>query len=135
MEPFKTVCVDLDGVLAKYDYWQGVESIGEPIRGAVQFTRELAKFCRVVIFTTRTKTDMDDRPEGATPEYLASVVKRWLDKHGFEYSEIYVGQGKPIASAYIDDRSVVCRPQDPKLKPNGNWFVDAADNARRLCNS
>jgi len=53
----KSVCVDLDGVLAQYDGWKGVEHIGDPIPGAVQFTKKLQEVARVVIFTTRTNAD------------------------------------------------------------------------------
>jgi hypothetical protein len=30
------------------------------------------------------------------------------------YDEIYVGQGKPVASYYVDDRGVRCLPQHDK---------------------
>ena len=106
----KTVCVDLDGVLADYrDGWQGLENIGVPIKGAVAFTRELAKFAEVVIYTTRCCENLG---RGRTIAELRGLVQAWLDKHGFHYQDIYVGQGKPIAEAYIDDRAVSCRPQD-----------------------
>ncbi len=112
----KTVCVDLDGVLADYSKgWQGVDKIGDPIPGAVEFTKNLREFARVVIYTTRCKGKMFDRNE--RPEFLAGIVKAWLDRNGFAYDEIDVGQGKPIAAAYIDDRAVVCRPQSPFVLP------------------
>lgn len=130
MEPKKTVCVDLDGVLANYSKgWQGPDKIGEPLEGAVEFTRRLGKFARVVIFTTRCKADFDDRPQGATPTTLITTVMAWLDKHGFHYDDIYAGQGKPIASAYVDDRAVVCRPEEDL--DAYTWAVTAA---QRLCN-
>jgi hypothetical protein len=111
MGPKKTVCVDLDGVLADYSKgWQGVDSIGDPIPGAVEFTKRLGKYAVVVIYTTRCKGKMFDRDE--KPEILVGFVKAWLDRHGFHYDDIDTGQGKPIAAAYCDDRAVVCRPQE-----------------------
>jgi hypothetical protein len=108
----KTVCVDLDGVLADYsEGWQGTDHIGDPIPGAVEFTRKLAATCKIVVFTTRCKADLFGRDASETVEALTSKVKAWLDRHGFAYDEIYAGQGKPIAVAYVDDRAVVCRPQ------------------------
>lgn len=89
----KTVCVDLDGVLAKYDGWKGEDHIGDPVSGAVRFSRAVSDFARLVVFTAREDV---------------SRVKAWLDEHAFEYFTI-VG-GKPKASAYVDDRSVICRP-------------------------
>jgi len=107
----KTVCVDLDGVLAQYDGWKGVEHIGDPIPGAVKFTKRLQEMARVVIFTTRTNADPKISERSESVEMLTQRVKLWLDAHGFAYDEIYVGQGKPLASAYVDDRAVECCPQ------------------------
>ena len=135
----RSVCVDLDGVLASYrDGWKGVEQIGDPIPGAVEFTRQLSEFARVVIFTTRVKRDMDDRPpQYQEPGALLALVQGWLDRHGFTYDEIYEGQGKPIASAYIDDRAVVCRPESPfvGMLEGGrkSLWRDTLNTARNFC--
>ena len=51
----KTVCVDVDGVLAQYDRWRGVDHIGDPIFGAKEFVADLRKKYKVVIHTTRLK--------------------------------------------------------------------------------
>jgi len=107
----KSVCVDLDGVLAQYDGWKGVEHIGDPIPGAVQFTKKLQEVARVVIFTTRTNADPAIQERNESVEMLTQRVRLWLDAHGFAYDEIYVGQGKPLAAAYVDDRAVECQPQ------------------------
>ncbi len=99
------ICVDLDGTLARYDGWRGREHFGEPLPGAVEFTRELSAWAEVVIFTTRLR----EEEGGKTPvAERQALLKNW---HGFAYSEIYTGQGKPSAAAYIDDRAVSCRPQ------------------------
>lgn len=115
----RTVLVDLDGVLAAYDRWRGVEHIGAPIPGAVEFTRQLAEFSCVVIYTTRCKEYPPGTPkleDGHEPDRsclgrLVDLVRDWLDLHGFTYHDLYVGQGKPPASAIVDDRAVPCRPQ------------------------
>lgn len=139
----KTVCVDLDGVLAQYDKWLGIEHIGEPIEGAVAFTKRLGEFANVLIFTTRCREKQGD---GTTLGYtknddprpaseLKKIVADWLDKHGFHYDDIWTGPGKPIGSAYIDDRSVVCTPQTPRLFC-GHSFGEydlAVQDAWRLC--
>lgn len=102
----KTVCVDFDGVLCRYDGWKGEDHFGEPLPGALEFMRLLYGVAKVVVFTTRTKADTPGRPEGTTPESLALKVKQWLYDHGMPYHEVYVGQGKPLAAAYVDDRAV-----------------------------
>lgn len=102
-----TVCVDLDGVLASYDGWKGVDHFGSPIPGAVEFTKALASFADVVIFTTRCNPEVND---GEAVDSLVYRVRNWLDMHGFVYSDVYAGTGKPLAAAYVDDRAVLFRP-------------------------
>ncbi len=134
-----TVAVDLDGVLASYDGWRGINHIGDPIPGAIAFVRYLAETCRIVIFTTRCKEFPADEPvphpgpesdRKSVPE-LVMLVKDWLDKHGFPYDEIYSGQGKPFAVAYIDDRAVACTPQ----KDGSYAFFYAQNKVRALVNA
>ena len=135
----KTVAVDLDGVLATYDGWKGIDNIGEPIVGAVQFTKDLSAFARVVIFTTRCKTypptapGPKGMPEPCRDDVNALVqrVVEWLDRHGFAWHEVYCGQGKPFAAAYIDDRAVVCRPQ--AVQDKAFEFHCAKEFVRQLC--
>ncbi len=142
----KTVCIDLDGVLADYSKgWQGIDHIGDPITGAVEFTKSLAEFALVVVFTTRCKAYPTGTPgpSGApepcrdNPEALAARVKEWLHRHGFAYDEVYTGQGKPFAAAYVDDRAVVCRPQSPfasqRDERDPDEFTQALRAARNMC--
>lgn len=106
----QNVCVDLDGVLAQYDRWRGISWFGEPLPGAVDFTHQLGQFARVVIYTCRVKGDGPGRNDN--PEELVKLVRSWLTRHGFYWDEIYIGQGKPVAAAYVDDRAISCRPQE-----------------------
>lgn len=118
----QTIAVDLDGVLAKYERWQGVEHIGEPIPDAVEFTKALKAIpARVMIYTTRTNGDPAITESAESVAMLVQRVKLWLDAHGFAYDDIYVGQGKPLAAAYVDDRAVPCIPQGM-----GSWGYDTA---------
>jgi len=105
------VCVDLDGVLAQYDKWKGVDHIGDPVDGAVDFTKKLAKIAEITIFTSRCAQDI---LEGSriTPGQLRIKVVDWLETHGIPYSDVYIGQGKPRAAAFIDDRAIHCDPQN-----------------------
>ncbi len=122
-----TVAVDLDGVLARYDGWRGIDHIGDPLPGAVEFTRRLSAFAEVLVWTTRCS------PE-ANPPYdageLVGIVMDWLNRHGFCWHRIWAGHGKPIAAAYVDDRAVACRPQSA----GGETTYDAAlDDVLYLC--
>ena len=107
----KSICIDLDGVLAKYDGWKGLEHFGDPLPGAIEFTKKMVKTYRVIIFSSRTHEEKD-RDLGEA----VKLVGAWLDRHGFAYDEIYTGAGKPFASAYVDDRGVSCRPQENGAK-------------------
>jgi len=108
----KTVCIDLDGVLAEYDGWKGHEHIGDPIPGAVQFVDAILDFADVVIHTSRCADD-DGRKDWTETRQAESVklVHDWLCNHDFTGRiSIWAKPGKPMASAYVDDRAVVCRP-------------------------
>ena len=107
------VCVDLDGVLAKYDGWNGLDQIGPPLPGALDFAWSLAEIADIVIFTSRCSLDNgnDHSPKRNAPGPLRIRVIEWLEQYKFPYTDVYVGQGKPRASAFIDDRAVQCSPQ------------------------
>jgi hypothetical protein len=127
-----TVCLDLDGVLVDRTYARGGETLGDPIDGAVEFTRALAEQADIVIHTAR----LSDRPAGASDgaaqaeqRRIEERIRAWLDQHGFAYKQIALAVGKPIASAYVDDRGVSCRPLDDGPRA----FEEALAAVRRLC--
>ncbi len=122
------VCVDLDGVLAKYESWRGPDQIGPPLPGAMEFMVSLSEIADIVIFTTRCSSDhFGEHSTLISPGRLKIRVIDWLEKYNFPYSDVYVGQGKPHALAFIDDRAVNCSPQkDPDA------FANALAAARLL---
>ena len=128
MSKTHTVALDVDGTIAKYDTWKGIDDIGDPIPGAVEFTKKLSEIAKVLIYTTRTKV-MPDRKD-LSPEDLVKIIKTWLDKNGFYYDKIYSGQGKPITSAIIDDRSVECAPQ--KMQNPEAAYILALEKVKKL---
>ncbi len=101
-----TVCVDLDGVLADRSYTRGKTRIGDPIDGAVDFTRELAEFADIIILTSRFSGLKGDRDIAK----LEEAIRQWLDKHHFSYTRVWTESAKPPAQAYIDDHGVYCCP-------------------------
>ena len=110
------VCLDLDGVLAQYSGWEGLDQIGPPIPGALDFAWQLAEIADIVIFTSRCSLDAGG--EAPTTRLSARQLRikiiDWLERYKFPYTDVYAGQGKPRASAFIDDRAVVCAPQKDK---------------------
>lgn len=106
-----TFAVDLDGVLARYHSdggWQGPDHFGEPIPGAVEFTRKLQENGAVVIHSSRCNAKLND---GYKLSYIVEKIKDWLDKYDFAYDEIYRGEGKVVAQFYIDDKAIRCCPE------------------------
>lgn len=109
------VCLDLDGVLAKYEGWRGMDHIGTPLPGALEFAWSLAQFSDIIIFTSRCSQDGGGEERSrVSPGQMKIRIIDWLEKYKFPYTDVYVGQGKPRAAAFIDDRAVRCSPQTDK---------------------
>jgi len=77
--------VDLDGTLAQYDGWKGIEHIGEPVPLMLDRVKHwLAEGIDVRIFTARVGPASD----GRSPTETIRVVEEWCRKH--------IGQLLPI---------------------------------------
>jgi hypothetical protein len=104
------VCVDLDGVLCQSSTGSRKANFGEPYDGAAEFLRALSAKAEIVIFTGRLAIlDEKERNE------IKDLIETWFKDNRLPFDEVYVGQGKPHAVAYVDDRAVTCRPDDDGL--------------------
>lgn len=123
------VCLDLDGVLARYEGWQGYDHIGDPLPGALEFAQELAEVADIVIFSSRCSQDQggEYEPTVLSMGQLRIKIIEWLERNKFPYADVYVGQGKPRVAAFIDDRAVPCSPQSDKAA-----YDNALDSVRSL---
>lgn len=75
--------VDLDGTLARYDGWQGIEHVGEPIAPMVErVKRWIAEGHEVKVFTARVSVDPETCLE------VIAVIREWLSKAGLPPLEI-----------------------------------------------
>lgn len=102
----KAICVDLDGTLAYYTNWKSMDGrLGKPRPGAKEFLINIRKFAKVIIFTARLA-------EKHTSDNTFNQIELWLEHHNLPYDEIYIGRGKPIAEAFVDDRGVSI-PKNP----------------------
>lgn len=71
------IAVDLDGTLAEYHGWQGIEHIGAPIPVMLNRVKKwLAEGLDVRIFTARVCGN-----DGRDPEEVRSHIRRWLVQH------------------------------------------------------
>ena len=103
----KTIAVDLDSVLAKYKNFVGVGIIDDPIDGARWFMDKIAAMgLHVIVHTSRIN------PLNGDTAIAKTRVIEWLEKNKIKYGEVWCNVGKPIAWAYVDDRAILCRPQD-----------------------
>jgi hypothetical protein len=98
----RNIAVDFDGVVHVFDrgFFNGT-CYGDPIPGAIEAIRTLAKRYRVVIFTAKAKPN---RPlvNGKTGTQL---VEEWLIKYGIRECVAEITSEKPRAFLYIDDNA------------------------------
>ena len=95
------VGIDLDGTLAHYETWSGVEEIGEPIPAMVDYVKSLLNLgVEVRIFTARhIVPGAKERKKGI------KAIKAWCLKHIGQ--ELYVTNEKDMGMIFfVDDRSV-----------------------------
>lgn len=112
MDKRPTICVDLDGVLARQEEWLGIHHFGDAIPGARKFLLNLReRGFRVVIYTCRCCRNLNFS-EDLDIIGLHTLVKNWLRANEMPYDQIYVGQGKPVAMFYVDDRAIEV-PENP----------------------
>ena len=98
--------VDLDGTLAQYDGWKGIEHIGEPVPLMVERVRGWLSEGKTVKILTARVGPADD---GRSPTETIRVIEEWCLKH--------IGQVLPITCAkdfalieLWDDRAVQVIP-------------------------
>lgn len=89
--------VDLDGTLAYYDTWRGIDHIGDPIPAMLQRVKEyLARGTEVKIFTARVCHD---------PVEVIKHIHLWCDKHCLPRLEVTNVKDFGMIRLY-DDRAV-----------------------------
>jgi len=95
------IAVDLDGTLAFYSGWQGIDHIGEPIEKMKERVMAwIAEGKKVTIFTSRLAVnDSDEYSE------IMTTIKSWLHKHGFPQLDITCEKRKSFKEIW-DDRAV-----------------------------
>ena len=75
--------VDLDGTLAHYDGWKGIDHVGAPVPLMIARVRAwLAQGRAVKIFTARVSV-----PEPTKSEVIEAIHK-WLAEHGLPSLEV-----------------------------------------------
>jgi hypothetical protein len=118
--------VDLDDTIINYDGWKGVDVFGPLYSGAKKFMDELHKDFDILVFTTRCSVEVNR----LGPNLLANKVREYLEKNEIPFEDIWVGQGKPLATVFIDDRAVNCWCKLPIWRPA--LYDDVLRQAREI---
>lgn len=90
--------VDLDGTLAHYGSWQGIEHIGEPVLPMLSLVQRWIDEGRTVkIFTARIAHE-------ETREQSITEIQNWCEKHGLPRLEVTNVKDFGMIALY-DDRA------------------------------
>lgn len=114
-DPFATenrswIGVDLDGTLARYDGWQGIEHIGEPIPEVCErIINWIEQGYKVKIMTARASV-----PEGIQP------VKDWLKAHDLPELEVTCSKDFDMIELW-DDRAIQVVPNTGSPVLSARW--------------
>lgn len=95
------ICFDLDGVLCELRLPGESYADVKPIAGAAQKLASLRKSGHEIVIATARHMKTCDHSVGKVVARQGKVTLDWLEKHGFEYDEIWFG--KPHCDIYIDD--------------------------------
>lgn len=90
------ICVDFDDTIS-------VRAFGAvfPAEGVIEgLTRLRANGYKIIVHSARAWEKFEDRAE------RIDEMRKLLDEWGVPYNEIWVGAGKPVAKAYVDDRAI-----------------------------
>lgn len=104
MKTNKWIGVDLDGTLAKYDKWRGINHIGEPIQPMIDKIKKWRNDgIEVRIFTARVNKNNADW------DIAVNEIQTWCEKH--------IGEKLPVTCEkdfqmieYWDDRAIQVVP-------------------------
>jgi hypothetical protein len=108
-----TIAIDFDGVIHNAHMgWGDGTCYGEPLPGALDAVRQLAKKYNIIIFTAKAKPDrpLVNNKTGIT------LVKEWLQKYDIIDCVKDITSEKPRAELYIDDNGYRFQDWDNALK-------------------
>jgi len=102
-----SIAVDLDGTLAHYDKWRGLDHIGPPIfKMAERVFKWNDEGKEVVILTARVTTNGQSQ---ADANYAQLVIRQWVDKHNLPIKRITAQKDFTMTEIW-DDRAMQVIP-------------------------
>ena len=97
------ICIDLDGVIARFKKEGETYLDIAPIEGAIEKMRKLKENGHYLIIFTARHMKTCDGDMGKVTAKIGKMTLDWLAKYEVPYDEIYFG--KPWAHVYIDDNA------------------------------
>ena len=97
------ICIDIDGTICEVRRPDQSYADVRPLPGAAEKIRDLRKQGHYVIFATARHMQTCGANVGLVLKRQGKTLFDWLERHGFEYDEIWFG--KPNADLYLDDRA------------------------------
>lgn len=95
----KVIAVDLDGTLAEYNGWRGMEHIGAPVQNIVTALKyHQSQGAKIWIFTARVSDD-NEAPQATFH------IKNWLKRYNIEVDGITAVKHKFFTEIW-DDRAI-----------------------------
>jgi capsule biosynthesis phosphatase len=98
------IVVDLDGTICHLKKSGQSYADVAPHVGAAERLRELRAAGHYIIIQSARNMQTCESNVGKVLKNVGKITLEWLEKHGIEYDEIYLG--KPNAHVYIDDRAL-----------------------------
>lgn len=98
----ETIAVDFDGVIHDRTGFGDGRALGTPVAGSLVGLRFLSQRFRVIIYTSKARSDRPLVDGASGPE----LVWAWLAEHGVADCVADVTAEKPRAALFIDDRAV-----------------------------
>lgn len=97
---------DLDGTLAEYDGWSGIEYIGKPVKRMCELAKKLHSEGKIIkIFTARVAPRKDDTDSSKAKDY----IEKWCEENlGFVPPVTY--EKDALMETLYDDRAVQIIP-------------------------
>lgn len=118
---------DLDGTLAEYDGWKGIEHIGKPVERMVLIAKLLHKLGKKIKILTARAAPRDGDDGSKAKKY----VEKWCEKNLGFVPEITHDKDASMAVLF-DDRAVAVEQNTGKVLGGWSDFIPkASDKAKK----
>lgn len=121
------ICFDLDGVLCRLRKPGQSYSDVDPMPGAAEKLSALRKAGHEIVIATARHMKSCDHSVGKVVARQGRITLEWLERHGFEYDEIWFG--KPHCEIYIDDNGFRFTGM-AEIADDGSNLPKATENAK-----